>query len=255
MAEWFDALDDGMKAHVSAQNWHTLDANQAVAAAARAHATALTATPTLPPNAIVVPTDAADAAGWAKVHTALGVPADPKEYKFEGVTDEAQAEQFRSLAAKLRLPASTAAQMATEMAAAQASQASESLAKKAADRNEQLAALRQSWAGNYDHNSMIAERTRQTLGITPEAFEAMALTVGFDKIQNQLVQVGVRLGEAPFHAGGGSGGPVPTQSPREQLDAMMADKTWRDKHYAGDQEARAQFDRVTRAIVAQKFAR
>lgn len=252
-AAWHAGLDADVLGHVQARGWDALPADKAVLEAVKGH---LSATQMLgvPADQIVrLPKDPNDVDGWKQVHQRLGAPSDPKDYDFTPVKfkdgtplDEKFTDFMRGKLVGLGVSKTAAVGVAQSFAEfldqttdADAAEAQEKItASKAA-----LATL---WGPNTEANQFVAKQAaaavQQAMGekLGPRlaaAIDAMAGTEHYDVIQEMFRQIGTKIGEDRFVAGGAGGNqPMTKESALVQITELKKDDAFVAKLMAGGSE-------------------
>src|SRR5579872_1368236 len=84
---WFKGVDADLQGYITNRGLDKLDVKAAALKAIEFHRNAEAKLGAPADRLLRIPTDAADAEGWGKIHTALGKPAKPENYDFSAVTD------------------------------------------------------------------------------------------------------------------------------------------------------------------------
>lgn len=256
---WYSGLDDTDRAHVVAKGFDRLSGDALVQTLYKGYRE-IERLRGMPAEQIVCwPRDANDVDAWKNVKNRLGVPAQPTEYKFDGVAfkdgsvpEADYLERARALAFELNLPASAAPLLAKRVIewgeAAEAAEAAENSARAGAE----MVALKQSWGAEYDYKSAVAQKAFDLLGIPQETIDLMRNSVGFAKAMDGFFVLGSRMGEAPF-LGGGRGPGAPNTMTREEAitrkAALVRDSEWAKRWMSGDVKALEEIQNLDRIIV------
>ena len=196
---------------------------------------------------------------WKAVWQRLGAPDSADKYDFTTIRgpnnadldapSQAQVEAARGIAAKLNLPQSMAVQLAQEMVQRNIDAGTAAAADRSAQVQAGMAALRQNWAQNFDANSFVAQQAMKAFGMTPEQIATVQGSPNVAAAMETWRQIGARIGEDKFVAGGGGGGnqniPMTKGDATSRLDELKNDSEWRTRWNAGGAAERREFERLT----------
>lgn len=261
---WFSTLDADMQSHVTGRGWDKMDAAAAALEAAKSHYAAQKLIGVPPESVIKLPKDATDPS-WQSAYdrvAGMALPKTPEEYTFEGVQTkdgkalgDADTKFLRDVATKYKLPITAARGLAADIVARHEMTAEAAGSATALTRESNQVALRTAWGGAFDQNDFSATRAAEAVGLTSEVMDAMKALPADKYIANMnaLLKLSQQLNEATILRGGS---PVrdPTaglsqEAARERLNALRSDKVWGAKYLAGDADANAEFQKLTRLAV------
>lgn len=260
---WFGDLDDTHREFVTSKGWDKLDPAGAAKQAVVAYRMAQQAISARQggENAVRIPTDPNDAAGWTELHKRLGRPDKPEDYKIENLAfadgtapDGTFIGHMRALAHELNLPADKAQALASRVMAI----ADEDARGASRDSETQKAAndveLRRAWGGNHDFFRFQTSRAAQLLGVPESVVTAMESrpTADYLKFMDGLRSLAGKMGEAELLRSDGSGGSVPNLTREEAVEriaALKKDESWTKRFLSGDTAARTEFENLTRVMV------
>lgn len=261
-APWYGAnADPTFIGHLQNRGWDKLEPAAAAVAAATAHREAEKLIGGRAEDRVVWPKDAADAEGWNRVHSKLGVPTDLKEYDFSSVKfsdgtdiDDEFANVLRSELQKAHVSKADAPAFAKALVSVVEKQEGASAEEYKQNLNQEREKLRINWGSNVDNFLTVARNTATTLGVTPEQVDALEKTVGYAAVMEMFKTIGQKIGEDQFVvSNGGNGGqprPMSYEQAEFELNALMQDAAWFAKFNSGDAAAKKQFDNLTRLVSA-----
>lgn len=254
---WFGKLDADLQSHITGRGWDKLDGGAAAAEAARSHMAAQKLIGVPPESVIRLPKDATDPSyqGIYDRVVGMGVPAKAEDYKLPATVSEADQEFVRAVALKYKLPEAAAQGLAADLR--ERGEGSTAAAANAAETTKAAnqVALRTAWGGQYDQNAFSATRAAEGIGFTAEVLSAMAGLPAEKYVANMnaLLKLSQQLNEATILRGGN---PVrdPTagftqEQARARLNQLRDDSAWAKKYLAGDADANAEFQKLTRIAV------
>lgn len=186
---------------------------------------------------------AATKAFWQR----LGAPAEATGYDLSGVTQGGKAlapefvQTFQKMASDLNLPAGAAKEMAAFFAKTQEAQAASADVERSAIAAAQVQKLQKEWGVNWEANMFVAKQAVIALGLQKEGdgdiIAAMQNTVGYDRTMEFFRQVGVRVGEDKYVAGGnpaGANGVMTNGQAMARKQELMGDQAWVKRYLASD---------------------
>lgn len=211
----------------------------------------------VPPERLIrLPKDAADEAGWKSVRQRLGVPAEAKDYDFNGIkfgdgtdleagfTDAMRGALHKAGVAKDSAPEVVKA-VIKYLDDADASEKTVATSKLA----EQKAALAKSWGTKADENMLAAKQGARRLGVTPETVAALENVIGYDAIMEMFRKIGAGTSEDTFVGSGNrTGDPTTQQGAQARLDELKKDDGWVKRLMGGDITTRREFDALMEQI-------
>lgn len=266
-APWYgtniDAVDLG---HLQNRGWDKLDASAAAIAAAKAHREAekligarVNGYTGKYEDLLVFPKDAADTEGWNRFNARAGVPTDAKEYDFSNVKfsdgtelDAKFTDPLRAALQKAHVSKADAAEVVKAIVSTVEADEKSSAETQQLDLEQEREKLRINWGSNVEPNLIVARNTAQTLGIAPEAVDALEKQIGYAAVMEMFRSIGQRIGEDSFvkSTTPGVNTPMTLEQAQAEMDTLMNDATFYTKLQAGDASAKKQFDNLTRMISA-----
>ena len=211
----------------------------------------------VPANELLrMPKDTADAEGWTRFDTRVGVPAEAKDYDFSTVKvgdqplDPKLVEKLAPALKSAHVNKADAPAIAKAIATVLAERTAGDADAAAQKLNNERIALKTNWNHNFDANLLIAQGALKTLGATPEEVNALEKTFGYAKVMEMFRNIGARTGEDKFVANNAPGGNGVMSA--DQAQATLAerknDQAWVTKLFAGDKDAVREHDNLTRLI-------
>ncbi len=206
-----------------------------------------------------LPKDANDEAGWKGVWQRLGAPKEASEYDFAEVKNaageappQALLDTIRATAAASNMPKAAAQRMAQDVVKYMDSQSAASAASYTDTIEAQKNELKQNWGQNYEANKFVAQQAAQKFGMKPEEVDALEKTIGYARTMNFLRDVGMRIGEGRFVAGGegnGNGGLMTVEQATARKAELMNDKDWAKRYLDGGVAEAREMAAITRIMV------
>jgi hypothetical protein len=253
--KWYTPLagDADLMAHMVAKGYDKMEPLAAALAAVKGHRAAeklvgLSADRVVKLDDFTA-TDTA-AAAWQR----LGVPADPKEYSFEGVKFGEDAElttkfvdTFRASAAKNNIPKAAAEAFAADVFKTISDVSAADAAANAAFLIAEHAKLEAEWGSPdseaFKGNMMIANRAATVLGITAEEVKGMSEAIGAARTSKLMRDLGMKLGEARYVSDPNNvdSGIMTKDSAKARMAELKTDAVWRDKLFKGDAGAKREW--------------
>ncbi len=240
---WYQGADAEIIGHMQTKGWDKKAANEVALEAIKSFREAEKFIGAPANELLRVPKEVSDEAGWNKVWSRLGKPADPKEYDFSTIKfadGTPLAEDFtnfmRQQAFKLNMPKEAATAITNEFAkymeSAEMSEKTESAAKIAEERS----ALARNWGANLEANKFIAQRAAAALGVDPATVAALENVVGYAKVMDMFLNIGQKIGEDKFITGnrGEQNGVLTREQAQSRKGELMNDKEWVKSYLAGD---------------------
>lgn len=237
-APWYQGVtgaDSEMVGTWTNKGWHTKSAPEVAIEATKAYQAAQKFVGAPADELLRVPKDVADEAGWNKVWSRLGKPADAKEYDFTGIKNadgtprvDAFTDFMRAQAFALNMPKEAAASLAAKMAKFNDDAATTSATERAAAVATEKTELTKNWGANFEANKFVATQAAKALGVDPATVSALEGVIGYAKVMEMFRNIGTKIGEDKFVSGGGAGGNgVMTKDQAVARKAeLMADKEW-----------------------------
>lgn len=255
---WHAGLDAEHLGHVQLKGWDKLDPAAATAAIVKAHREAERHIGVPADQILRRPKDAADAAGWDALHSALGRPADAAGYDLstvkvgEAALDAATTAFLQTTAHALGLPADAGVRLASEFAKHTAATEAAAAAEFTATLEAEKTALKTDWGANFEGNKQLAAAAAAKLGVTPEAVAALEGTIGYKDTMNFFLKLSQASGEASFHGpgGGGDNSPLSYEMAVARKAELMRDAEFVKRYQSGDAAAGREFSTVIARIAA-----
>lgn len=227
---WFSGLDDATRGTITTRQWDKLEAPAAVAEAVKVIADA-EAKLGAPASEMVRVPKGADDPTYASFWERLGAPKDATGYDFSEVKAKdgsaAPAEitdTVRAVAARLRLPVSTAAEIARDLVASGEKRAADEAERVVAAVASAKAMLKTSWGADEPVQTYRANRALEHFGISPDHVAQVFGTNadGYVKFMQNFASLGARMMEAKLLGGENPAGGGPSSYTPEQAAARKA---------------------------------
>lgn len=262
---WFDAIipkdatgvpDKGTMEYFTARGYDKVDAPTAAKMAMEAHRAAEKLIGAPANDIIKVPKDVTDVEAWTRFNERLGVPKEAKEYDFSSLkptTGDLDAKLVESLGPALQKAHVSKADAPVVLKAVldhvNGMKTVDTAAAETALANERES-LKISWGANGPQNTTIARNTAKALGIDQAAVDLLEKQVGYSKVMNMFLQIGLKTGEDKLVLNQLPGDPGYADEAAAQatLDAKMRDTDWAAKFQAGDAQATKEFNNLTTLI-------
>lgn len=242
-ANWYDSINDAdLRGYVQNKGW----SDPVELATGYRNLEKLLGGEKLP-----MPKGETDAEGWGRVYDALGRPKDATGYKLalpEGA-DPAFAQAAAGKFHELGLNAKQASALAEwwNGQAATVTQAQAQAQSQATERD--ISGLRQEWGQAFDENVEMGRRAAAQFGLDQVKLTAMENAIGTGELLKLMAQVGRGLGEDKFVGSDSrtSFGLTPAAA-KQRIDQLTQDPDFRAKYLSGNADARAEMDRLHRAL-------
>lgn len=117
-------------------------------------------------------------------------------------------------------------------------------------------ALKTKWGATYDTKMAVASAAAKTLGVPPEALDALQKVAGYGAVMETFANIAAKLGEDTFVTGegGNADGKMTPAEAKQALNAHKADKewmaSWMDKAHPKHKEAIARVAHLSEMMVA-----
>jgi hypothetical protein len=200
---------------------------------------------------MVLPKDDQDTETLGKIYDRLGRPASAEDYKL--AIPEGDAGEFAKLAAgkfhELGLSSKQGQALAEWFNGHGAQLQQQQNAEVERKRDEDFSKLEQEWGDQFNTRSEIARRAMREAGLTPEEGALLENALGVHKAAKAFEFFGKLFSE---HSGKGfenSGGGRFSQTPEEakaRIDSLTRDAAWQKRYFAGDADAKAEFERLNK---------
>lgn len=247
-ASWTASLPEGVKGFAELKGWK--DVGQVIESYQGLEK--LTGHPQ--ERLVALPKDATDQAAWDRVYEKMGRPLKPEEYGL--AAGEGADPEFAGWASKtfhkLGLSKTQAAEIAKEWTGY--AQGLEQKMISEANTKSQLAdtQLKTEWGAAYDQNVRQAQLAAREFGVKTEVVEALEDVMGYDGVMKLFHNIGSKLGQAPFVAGGKGqtsfSGAMTPDAAKAQIKIYQSgqDPEFTKKYLAGDTEARQKMELLHR---------
>ena len=266
---WHHDLDADTKGWIATKGYDKLDAKAAVTQAVAAYRGVEKLVGGDPASLLRQPkpdaTPAEINAFWQK----LGAPEKPEGYDFSGIKhadgaalDADFVEFLRKTAVDQHLPATAAVEIAKRFAAMADTAEADEKAQAVRDLAAAKATLATSWGGadspQFKTNTAVAQRAALASGVTQEELNAIESMVGYPKIMQAFLKLGVGMGEHKALTGGGgtdmnadgSPRPMTVEEASSRRTSLMADKEWGKRWAAGGIKEANEMNDVLSVLVA-----
>lgn len=238
--EWLGGLPDDLRADA------TLSRYKDVEALARGHLE----TKKVASSKLAVPAADAPPEAWDPVWSALGRPADPKEYELalpEGQEASPVADAFRPIAHKLGLNNGQAKAL-SEFWNEQIGQMQTAWSEAG---QREVDTLKQAMGDQYEARLAKAQAAFKALGGDPEIADQLDARLGSGQLLKFMMNLGERMGEHSRVDGDSEGLGADLANAADQIKALHRDKGFMEKFNAGDAEATAKYERLRNAARKQ----
>jgi hypothetical protein len=247
-APWFESFQNAdLKAWVQAAG-----VKDPESAAAKAHSLERMLGADRAGRTVVLPAKEDDPA-WSEVYTKLGRPESPDGYKLP--IPEGGDPSFSKVAASwfhdAGIPARQAQSLAAKWNEYQTKVATEQQAAEQAKLKVEHEALQADWGTgpSFDKQIALAKRAAQQLGVDEEAIGALEKTLGYSKVMKLFAKIGEQGAEdETVGVGGNDALTLTPEAARAQKARLMADASWAKRYLEGDAMARADMERINRAL-------
>lgn len=261
---WVDPLEPEIKGHLQTRGWDKLDPGKAVTEAVK-FAQAAEKAQGIPVAEIArIPADPNDAAGWAALHTRLGVPDNKAAYALADLKfadgealDEAFTERMRGIAHDAKLRPDQATKVVSEfMKFLDETDTTDQAAQKRVAEQE-LEKLKVNWGPNFDLNNQVVDRAAKRLNIAPEQLKTLAQVTGAAATFEMLLSLGVAMGEARYISGSnpqGAGGVMSAEQAVARKAELARDTSFLDRYSKGETAAIDEMNNLDYIIVRARHA-
>ena len=183
-----------------------------------------------------------DDPAWNDIHSRLGKPASPSDYKIEVPkgADPAFAEWAKSTFHEVNLTTAQAEKLATKwnehMAGISKSQETAYQAKV----EQEEKGLQKEWGAAFEQNINVAKRAAQSFGLNGEMIDKLEQALGYAGVMKFMHTLGSKVGEDTFVSGKGSNsfGALTPEAARNKIQALRQDGDFVRRYTAGDVSAR-----------------
>lgn len=197
---------------------------------------------------LTIPEKDDDKVGWDNVHSRLGRPADPKEYKFE-LSPEAATPEFndfiRNAFHELGITKKQGETLMTKYGEFFGQEVSKTHAEMQVQSDNQAKALKKEWGGAYDQNLQVAKNAATAFGFDGVKIDAMEAALGYDGVMKFLHDLGTKIGPHQFISGGNSNGGKQAFTPagaQARIKELKADASFVSRYTKGDIEAKKEME-------------
>jgi hypothetical protein len=262
---WYEGKADGeLLGHMQTLGWHTKSPEDAAIEAAKAHREARSYIGMPETRLLKLPADPTkDTDGMRAVFQRLGAPKEAKEYDFANVKfsdgtaiDAAFDAAIRNALFDANVPKDAAGRLAQSMVKYFDDADKAEDAERSASITEARTNLAKNWGKNFEANKFIAGQAAQKLGISPETVDAMEKNIGYDKVMDAFLQIGLKTGEARYVAGENpaNGGIMTLEQAKAELSNLENDKEFGKRLFAGDAAAKRQHQALLTILHDEKAA-
>lgn len=180
---------------------------------------------------------------WGEVFTKLGRPATADEYGLK--TPEGQTHDLASIAGAKMHELGLSSDQANgftdwwnDLQAANQVQYDKDYSQSVMD---DTAALKSEWGSAHDKNMQTAKNVAQSLGFDGKMIDSLEEAMGFGNVMRMMKNIGAKLGEDSFVAGGDNAPTGIVMEPdvaKARIAELRADKGWVKKYLDGDTKSR-----------------
>lgn len=200
---------------------------------------------------MVLPKDDQDTETLGKIYDRLGRPGNPEDYKLP--VPEGDQGEFAKVAASKFHELGLSSKQGQALAewfnghGAQLQQQQEAQFER--QRDEDFAKLEQEWGPEFNTRAEIARRAMREAGLSPEEGAELERTLGVHKAAKAFEFFGKLFTEHGAKGFENSGGGQFSQTPEEarsRINALTKDPAWQKRYFAGDADAKAEFERLNK---------
>jgi hypothetical protein len=188
---------------------------------------------------LTIPRDAADEDGWKNVFSKLGVPAEPKEYDFNGIKfgdadlDPSFSDVMRSALHKAGVVKDKAPDVVKAvvkwLSDAESADATETTAKRASERERLL----KNWGNQAEFNRLTAMQGARRVGATEEDVARFESVLGYDRTMELFRKIGAGTTEDSFVESRQGGMVTTATGAAERRAELMKDSDWAKRYLSG----------------------
>lgn len=260
---WFDAFEPESKGVLQNKGWDKLTPIEATKELIRSYREAESKLGAPASSLVRIPEDPNDEAGWAAVHTRLGVPSDKTAYNFKELKF-ADGEQLDDNFIGMMHDAVHTAKLRPDQATAVVSAFMKFLDETDKQEETNLSISRQkeedelnaSWGANKEVNMDTVKRTAAALKISEAGLNALRTVEGGAAAMNMLLDLSKKMGEARFIGGetSTSSGPMSMEQAIAEKERLSNDTEFLKKYFDGDSKAVEQMNDLDYKIVKARWA-
>jgi hypothetical protein len=266
---WHHDLDADTKGWIATKGYDKLDAKAAVTQAVAAYRGVEKLVGGDPASLLRQPRPDATPAEINAFWQRLGAPDKPEGYDFSGIKhadgaalDPDFVEFLRKTATEQHLPKDAAIALAKSFANMADTAEADEKAQAVRDLAAAKATLATSWGGadspQFKTNMAVAQRAALASGVTQEELNAVESMVGYPKIMQAFLKLGIGTGEHKALTGGGGtnlnadGTPTPmtVEEAASRRTSLMNDKEWGKRWAAGGIKEANEMNDVLSVLVA-----
>ena len=243
---YFDSYDDETKGWLNNRGMDKLSATDALAASIKGHRNAEASLGVPADRRLDIPVDVNAEGAMDGIYNRLGRPDAAEGYAFTGADandakfDEWAREAFHK-AGISQGNGDALYQSFKEMIGGTVEQSAADLAIKAqADGLD----LQREWGVTHEKNVNLANATVASLGLSPEAFDAVKAAIGNNEAMKLFQSIGAGFGEDKFVTDNGLGpdGPSTPEGARSEIAELKKDEGFRALLRAGDTNAKKKWE-------------
>lgn len=182
----------------------------------------------------------ADDPAWNDVYGRLGRPEKAQDYGIKG--DEKFVSWAQENFHKLGLSKTQAEKLVENWGNFTGEQEKARLDASQAKAAEEDKALKNKWGQAYEKHTAIAKQAVKEFGMTAEAIDKLESAMGYTGVMELMYNIGSKLGEPSFVAGGNKGGGFNVMSPeaaKSEINSLRSDPDFVRRYTNNDAEARA----------------
>ena len=185
---------------------------------------------------VPLPKGDTDTEGWDRVYKALGRPAKPEDYQ---LPDLESAAAYHKLGLTARQATGLSAWQDTLKAAQEQRQKDEAAAQRA----QQLAAVRKEWGGEFEENVRLGKRAVREFALEGSV-DALEAALGSGELLKLTAKLGRGLKEDSFAGSAVPAAGLTKEGAKEELALLQKDKAFAARYLAGGTDAVKRFTRL-----------
>jgi hypothetical protein len=185
---------------------------------------------------VPLPKGETDTEGWDRVYKALGRPAKPEDYQLPDLESAAAYH-------KLGLTARQATGLSAWQDTLKAAQEQREKDEAAAQRAQQLAAVRKEWGGEFEENVRLGKRAVREFALEGSV-DALEAALGSGELLKLTAKLGRGLKEDSFAGSAVPAAGLTKEGAKEELALLQKDKAFAARYLAGETDAVKRFTRL-----------
>lgn len=207
-------------------------------------------------SATILPGEDATPEALAEFYTKLGRPAKPEDYKLD--LPEGADRTFSDSIAKTMHEAGLNQRQVEMLSKHYSEYGAKQLAaieqQKQVQVENEMTALKQEWAQNYDRNLELSRRAARALGVGDEMANKIQSAIGVKEMMSLFNKIGSGFSEDTFHVGGTQTSPfgMSVEAARAKLQEYKTNPTLRQAYLSGDVKAKTEIDNLNRVVAGAK---